>query len=464
MARGALLLCLVLTAAAAAAAEGDASLSTRLAALEAAQRADRAELVQLRAQLAGRDRLREALPQLGRELRQLSRHVGGQAAVRDELEELRAEIGSFSQEVHAVKALGRPPPVSADHTTVQWLRERVTSLASQLAELSERANATELLQLRQASADGWRGRSSGCSCRQGAQGDREESADRSEQLRLELRQLAERQQQLRAQHEAQRSRSAQVGAELAELREEARRQQDTFSSLLREVSALRRELLLGVPAGVSSGGRRRRHGRRSAGARFRQRVLADVLEVLYDKQLRLDERQVADQRNRSELAAGLAEQRRRLERLERRVEGAESEGRLLSWRLNATDGTGAARALKQSTSVLIREVEQLETKLDARTAALQAELARLDVGCGQLTTAVDELRQRQAGLPERADRLSQQLAAVSREHQVTRSQLMVLQADLLTLSLDGSGHTDPADLTLSPDRTDPTDPAGGAGT
>ncbi|XP_043202846.1 trichohyalin-like [Amphibalanus amphitrite] len=440
MARGALLLCLVLTAAAAAAAEGDASLSTRLAALEAAQRADRAELVQLRAQLAGRDRLREALPQLGRELRQLSRHVGGQAAVRDELEELRAEIGSFSQEVHAVKALGRPPPVSADHTTVQWLRERVTSLASQLAELSERANATELLQLRQ------------------------ESADRSEQLRLELRQLAERQQQLRAQHEAQRSRSAQVGAELAELREEARRQQDTFSSLLREVSALRRELLLGVPAGVSSGGRRRRHGRRSAGARFRQRVLADVLEVLYDKQLRLDERQVADQRNRSELAAGLAEQRRRLERLERRVEGAESEGRLLSWRLNATDGTGAARALKQSTSVLIREVEQLETKLDARTAALQAELARLDVGCGQLTTAVDELRQRQAGLPERADRLSQQLAAVSREHQVTRSQLMVLQADLLTLSLDGSGHTDPADLTLSPDRTDPTDPAGGAGT
>ncbi|KAF0289601.1 Condensin-2 complex subunit D3 [Amphibalanus amphitrite] len=235
-------------------------------------------------------------------------------------------------------------------------------------------------------------------------------------------------------------------------------------TLISQVSALRRELLLGVPAGVSSGGRRRRHGRRSAGARFRQRVLADVLEVLYDKQLRLDERQVADQRNRSELAAGLAEQRRRLERLERRVEGAESEGRLLSWRLNATDGTGAARALKQSTSVLIREVEQLETKLDARTAALQAELARLDVGCGQLTTAVDELRQRQAGLPERADRLSQQLAAVSREHQVTRSQLMVLQADLLTLSLDGSGHTDPADLTLSPDRTDPTDPAGGAGT
>ena len=33
--------------------------------------------------------------ELGRELRQLSRHVGGQAAVRDELEELRAEIGSF---------------------------------------------------------------------------------------------------------------------------------------------------------------------------------------------------------------------------------------------------------------------------------------------------------------------------------------------------------------------------------
>ena len=67
--------------------------------------------------------------------------------------------------------------------------------------------------------------------------------------------------------------------------------------------------------------------------------------------------------------------------------------------------SGAARALKESTSVLLREVEQLETKLDAKSAALQTELARLDVSCSQLTAEVGELREKQAGLPERADKV-----------------------------------------------------------
>ena len=116
------------------------------------------------------------------------------------------------------------------------------------------------------------------------------------------------------------------------------------SVFFRQVSALRRDLVLGAPSeAASSSGRRRRHGRshrRTSGgdSRFRLRVMADVLEVLYARQLRTDEEQLTAARNRSALRDVQQEQGRRLELLERRLEDGERERETLEWRLNTTDG------------------------------------------------------------------------------------------------------------------------------
>ena len=55
--------------------------------------------------------------------------------------------------------------------------------------------------------------------------------------------------------------------------------------------------------------------------------------------------------------------------------------------------------MQRSTTQLIREVEELETKLDGRLVELRHELARLDVSYDALQTAVRAVSDEQKQLP-----------------------------------------------------------------
>ena len=63
-----------------------------------------------------------------------------------------------------------------------------------------------------------------------------------------------------------------------------------------------------------------------------------MVEVLYAKQLTLDDQQLAVERNGTAVRTRLRSQEERLQRLELRLERAEDQGRHLSWRVNASDG------------------------------------------------------------------------------------------------------------------------------
>ena len=59
----------------------------------------------------------------------------------------------------------------------------------------------------------------------------------------------------------------------------------------------------------------------------------------------------------------------------------------------------ALREVQRSTTQLIREVEELETKLDSRLVELRHDLARLDVGYDSLQTAVRGVSDGQRQIP-----------------------------------------------------------------
>jgi len=71
-------------------------------------------------------------------------------------------------------------------------------------------------------------------------------------------------------------------------------------------------------------------------------------------------------------------------------------------------------------------------------AEVRAELARLDVGRGQLRSDLQDVRAEQSQLPEQLKTLRQEVAALSHQQGAEQAQLMALQGDLLTLALDQS--------------------------
>ncbi|XP_037079561.1 autophagy-related protein 23-like [Pollicipes pollicipes] len=326
----------------------------------------------------------------------LNEHVGSR---RPEIEE---DAGSEdANEIRVLKERRPPPPpppppaAGPDHTVVLWLQETVTTLKRQLAELAESVNTTQLLQLRQ------------------------ETAARFDLVQQEMRRLEDAQRLLLAQHETGRTQLAQLRTDLAELLAKAQHRENTYAALLDE-----------------------RTGRH----RFHRRVLADVVDVLYKKQLGLDDQLRAVDENVTALREGQTAAAARLAELEEGLERNARQERHLSWRLNATEGNSIAKAIQVSTSELIQEVEQLETKLDGKVAEMQTEVARLDVSCSQLTSSVQDVQARQAALPAQTEALRQQVAALSRQQLVARSQLLALQGDVLTLALDQP----PAGTALAP--------------
>ncbi|XP_037082273.1 protein scabrous-like [Pollicipes pollicipes] len=419
-----------------------ATLAARVDSLEEGRLQDRETVSRLETRLgaaAEPDRLRHGLTQMRAELQQLADHIRAQATVGDSLVEMRSEIDGISQEIRRLKEASEASAArvaddnGSEHTVVEWLKDMVTMLKGQVADLAESFNVTRLLQLQQ------------------------NSEARSALLEGDVRTLEDSVQTLRAHRRADGSQLTQLRADLAELLAKSQDRHNTYAHLLDEVATLRKELLLSpAPSATAALPRhhRRRHHRRhrghGSGGPFQLHALEHVVDVIYRQQLRLDgelreaRRNVTSQRERQQATE------RRQEELADRLEQGERARQELSWQLNVTAGRDTMRDIQTSTQQLVREVEELETKLDSRVVEMRHDLARLDVSYDQLNSAVQQVKDEYKEVPSLRNKVKQQLATLTERQELDRTSLLTLQSDMLSYALDccrpaaGAGAPDAA--------------------
>ncbi|XP_037082274.1 protein scabrous-like [Pollicipes pollicipes] len=363
------------------------------------------------------------------ELQQLADHIRAQATVGDSLVEMRSEIDGISQEIRRLKEASEASAArvaddnGSEHTVVEWLKDMVTMLKGQVADLAESFNVTRLLQLQQ------------------------NSEARSALLEGDVRTL----------EDSVQTQLTQLRADLAELLAKSQDRHNTYAHLLDEVATLRKELLLSpAPSATAALPRhhRRRHHRRhrghGSGGPFQLHALEHVVDVIYRQQLRLDgelreaRRNVTSQRERQQATE------RRQEELADRLEQGERARQELSWQLNVTAGRDTMRDIQTSTQQLVREVEELETKLDSRVVEMRHDLARLDVSYDQLNSAVQQVKDEYKEVPSLRNKVKQQLATLTERQELDRTSLLTLQSDMLSYALDccrpaaGAGAPDAA--------------------
>ncbi|XP_043201083.1 rho-associated protein kinase 2-like [Amphibalanus amphitrite] len=411
-------------------------LATRLDTLERDRAEDRERVARLEGRLTtDPGRVTEGVARMRAELRQLSDHIRTQATVTESLQEMRSEIDGISDEIRRLKEATESSAARAAHssdadssqqTVISWLKDMVTMLKGQVADLAEGFNVTQLLQLQQS------------------------AASRATLLETDVRSLEDSVQTLRAHRRADGTQLGQLKTDLTELLAKAQDRENTYAHLMDEVSTLRKELLFAPahntteptdePATWRPHHSRRRHHRRHRGhsgrGPFQLRAVEQILDVVYRRQQELDSELQAARRNVSTLQQWRTAAEQRQEELLERTERADRERQQLQWQLNVTSCRDSVREVQQSTTRLIQEVEQLETKVDGQLVEVRRDLAQLQVGYGTLQTAVRAVGDEQKQLPALSRQMKQKMAELSERQDLDRTSLLELQTDLLTLALD----------------------------